>query len=568
MQLKIVFAALAVCVAPSAYAQSKPIYFVVDASGSMQGQNKDDAELLLHALSLPRDQLVSVTYFGRKPPTPDTNLCFETLVVPIPTPRGQNFPPQFPELGGKDDQTAITNAIDEVLGKIDGPAKLIVVTDGQERCNKNFSEIRARHPNSENVEIEVRQVGDSPNSELQKLEEPPISKPVVAPAAPTSPNDVDVHVTLPADDSKAWTEAPWYEQRLWFFAVLGLLVSAWFWGSSFGRRANDYENATKLIEQKRREILEKGEVSEEELAAALPEELDQDSIKRVGRPDAWRSVFACVVAVALGAPLILFEFAYPEWAKWGGSVVLFLALFGLLVFVTRKALPDADGVESKSWIKSVRAKPMTVIVGLAGIGLVVWACWLDLAKAKSAAWFVLSANLSAALAIAASAPLLFVGSRWWQFEMAKSTYQHTYTQAISDSIREKRRIDKRVRDEWAGFRLQHLSWKPEIEFTLFGLMAQLFAPKARKAREAVVEKLRSIAVTSGGASASPEGRARLENLLEGRSVATRIRALIADPATQEKMVPKDEWEELAEALDSNNDRRIATAYTKMANLLS
>jgi hypothetical protein len=292
-------------------------------------------------------------------------------------------------------------------------------------------------------------------------------------------------------------------------------------------------------------------------------------VQREGQPDAWRSFFAVAVAAVLGVPLVLFDFNYPVWASWAASVILCVALLRLLVFVTRKAQPDMDGDNRKDFIKSIQSVPFTVILGVLGIGLVVWACWVDLSKAQSAAWFVLSANLSAALAVSASAPLLFVGSKWWQFEMAKSTYQHTYTEAVSDSIREKRRNEKRTTDDWNSFRSRHFDWQPELEFTLVGRMAQFFAPSARKARKMVVETLKSISVAAGGESVTPAGKQQLELLLEGRSVAKRIRSLMENKTTQEKMVPKDEWEALAKVLESNtsNDRRIAAAYTKMGKLL-
>lgn len=575
MSTRYIVVSIAICLASSPWAHSQeadkaaspqnviPVYFLVDASGSMLGQNMTEAELLLNALSLPQDQLVSVTYFGSAPTTPGADLCFETLDVPAPTRRGENFLLQPPKLGGRHDKTAITNALNTVLGKVAGPAKIVLITDGDEECDENFDGVRERHPSAE---IEVRQVGNSPNAELQKLEKRFPAKPAGVLSAPIFNLEFRAGPTIA--DSDAWALAGWYDRRLWLFAVLGLLASAWLWGSSFGRRANAYENATKLLEQKRREFVDKGIESEEQLASKLPEQLDIDTVNEVGRPDAWRSVYAFIVAAMLGAPLIFFDFQYPERASWIATFVLGCALLYLLVFVVRKARPNTEGGRIKSYIKSIRAVPLTMILGLSGIGFVTWACWVDLGKAQDATWFVLSSSLSAGLAVSASAPLLFVGSKWWQFEMAKTTYHHTYTEAISEKHREQRINDKRIKDDWFNFRSQHAAWRPEVEFNLFGRLAQIWSRNANKAREIVVEKLRSIAISAGGDAASADGKKRLEEFLDSRSVAKRIRSFLDNDYTREKMVPLDGWTSLADALEKKNDRQIATAYVELAKSLT
>lgn len=540
-----------------------PVYFLVDASGSMLGQNMTDAQLLLSALSLPQDQPISVTYFGGKPANLGADLCFEALDVPPPTRRGENFLPQPPELGGRDDKTAITNALNTILGKVVGPAKFVLITDGNEDCDSNFGDVRKRFPNAE---IEVRQVGKSPNAELQELERRSPAEPSTKLSAPIV--NFEIRTESAESNSDAWAQAGWYARRLWLLAILGLLVSAWLWGSSFGRRANTYEISTKLLEQKRREALDKGVNSDNPPADEFPDHVDQDTVDRVGRPDAWRSVYAFAVAVALGAPLILFDFEYPQWASWLATFVFGGALACLLIFVIRKARPNTEGKKVAATIKSIGGVPVTATLGLVGIGLVVWACWVDLGKAQDATWFVLSASLSAALAISASAPLLFVGSKWWQFEMAKSTYQHTYNEAISEQFREQRLIKKRIKDDWTNFRLQHFAWRPEIEFTLLGRVARLWSRKANKAREVVVEKLRSIAIAAGGDAASADGKMRLEEFLDSRSVAKRIRSFLETDYTREKMVPLDGWTSLAAALEQKNDRRIAAAYIDLAKSLT
>lgn len=237
-----------------AFAQSKPIYFVVDASGSMQGQNKADAELLLRALSLPRDQPISITYFGRKPITPGTNLCFEELDPPEPTPRPDVFEPKLGDLGGRDDQTAITNAIDRVLENIDGPAKLIVVTDGQEGCNKHFGEILDRHPNAE---IEIRQVGDNPNADLQQLQtEPRASLSSDNTSAVRAAPLLNVKIQMENQPGALdWDDQGFGERWLWFLVFFAAAASAISFGARWLGHGLVYEKWTGDIQERQRSIL-------------------------------------------------------------------------------------------------------------------------------------------------------------------------------------------------------------------------------------------------------------------------------------------------------------------------
>lgn len=172
MQLKLVLIVLALCFAQRASAQQLPILFIVDASGSMKGSNQSDAEALLQGLSLPQDQLVSVTFFGAKPETANIDLCTEALTPPEPTLRGADFRPRLPPLGGENDKTAIGNALEAVLLSREGRGKFVLITDGIEECGADFVKIRNQYPDAE---IVVRQVGKTPNPALQLLEISPRS---------------------------------------------------------------------------------------------------------------------------------------------------------------------------------------------------------------------------------------------------------------------------------------------------------------------------------------------------------------------------------------------------------
>lgn len=538
-----------------------PVYFLVDASGSMQGKNKADAELLLKAFSLPRDQLVSVNYFGARPETVGADLCVEDINLVPPSVRGDDFAPRLPELGGKDDSTAITNAMTSALGKIVGPAKIIVITDGGEECDANFHRVRDAYPSAD---IEVLQVGDRPNMELQKIEISPSSKiatPLISPVF-----NLHLRFGSTVQTANAWATG-WYERRVWFFAILSLLVGAGLRGSSFGMRASYYEAKTKSLENKRSELLKKQDVSDEEIDNAIPKKVDKSDVQAIGTPDEWKSGFFFTVALLLGAPLILADEDYPEMMRWIMSFVLIVALSALLWYVIDKSKTTAQREDDVEFDGPQPRVIASSILGLVAIGFVVWACWIDLSAAQSAAWFVLSAGLSAALAISASAPLLFVGSKWWQYETAKSNYLRAYTEALSSTQREKRRNAKRLEDNWIRLTGANKAWRPEIEIALLSI-SKIWGGKVSRARDVVIDKLNSIALVAGGNAASEERIKRLEEFLDSRSVAQRIRLFLERDFTKDQMVPLGEWVALADALETKNSRKIADAYVNLAHSLA
>lgn len=561
MRFGVLVAALVFWTEPDARAQAtattatppKPIYFVVDASGSMQGQNREDAELLMRALSLPSDQPVSVVFFGSKPATPDTNLCFEAFDVAKPIPRGKDFPPALPDLGGKDDQTAITNAIDQVLGKIDGPAKLIVITDGQESCNKNFSEIRARHPNAGDVEIEVRQVGNNPNAELQKLQERPPPKPANTPIP--SPNKVEVHVALDPDRTNAWDQAHWPARYFWLLPYMLLAVSAGFFGSSFGNTARRYNDEITTLQNLRRRADDYFAQKGQRLTQQWPPFLSDSEASKDGDSARRVSLALFLLACAAGLPLIVLNGATQEWAI---VVPLFapLVILGLLFIAPRL----------RRRFPIVEALPLTLAnkIGLAVFAILISVAYylIDGDLARGAAWVVLSSGFSAALAIVASAPLLFAGSQLGQVDRAKSSYKHTWDHGQ----------DEQHRQEMAEARAK----QEERDRILSSMFGWIFPPstttrirgkKLQKDQNAVRKYLESLAREVAEHAEKTNDNSRLLSLYQTGDLVGAIKQVvqISDLNLSERI--KVALLEIPEAYESLSESRIAVAFSEAAKII-
>jgi len=255
----------------------EPVYFVVDASGSMSGDNKKEAEDLLRGFSLPRGQLISVSYFGSKPNVKGADLCKEKINPPEPTQRRPEFLPNFPELGGSEDKTAIGNAVDSVLQSVKGKAKVILITDGFEECIADYDAIRKRYPE---VKIEVRQVGDRPNADLYRLEPPLVSPPSNGPSAPPpSAPLINFAIQYSAhadnqpgsrDPSINWSLFNFIEKWLWLIGIIFVGGAAVSWGFDKQTKALERETTSGNLQQLRLAALVDGnEEARKKLRSAI-----------------------------------------------------------------------------------------------------------------------------------------------------------------------------------------------------------------------------------------------------------------------------------------------------------
>lgn len=290
MNFRLLIAAFAVCVAPAANAQEKPIYFVVDASGSMRNDNQSDASALLRATvwSLPRGQPVSITYFGAKPENPEDDYCAKDVVASNPISRETALPP-FPELGGSDDKTAIGRALESILRFAGNQPRVVLITDGGEECNADFASIRSQYADAE---IKVLQVGRTQNSALKLLEIKPDSR-------GGSPNA--------ATRTYNWDDEGWWERWLWLVIFLVGIGSAIFFTLADMFKAQAYEKRTGEIQQLQRLVL----VGEGDVEA------HKEKIANLGEfPDPkkpvliWFGIVTAGFALVAGAILLFCEGAF------------------------------------------------------------------------------------------------------------------------------------------------------------------------------------------------------------------------------------------------------------------
>ncbi|HEV7689930.1 MAG TPA: hypothetical protein VGO52_03880 [Hyphomonadaceae bacterium] len=239
---------------------TNPVYLLIDASGSMRGDNQKDALDILRAESLPRGQWISVNYFGAKSDDPSrADRCADNILPSNSIIRESDVPP-FPELGGSIEKTAIGTALRSILSAAGDQPKVILITDGQEECNADFNVIRTEYPHAE---IKVLLVGSAQNSALKLLEIKPALSSAVAAARIPPASDPKNELTIgsenidegqsddAADDKTTitfWNSLPW--------AALATLFAASFimLGSSFSDAHRDLDKRF----QKLSEDAEKG----------------------------------------------------------------------------------------------------------------------------------------------------------------------------------------------------------------------------------------------------------------------------------------------------------------------
>lgn len=575
MQLKVIIGALAIFLAPIAFAQPKPTYFLVDVSGSMKdGHRKEAEELLKREVS----SLVSITYFGGKPTSAERpGACGEGTSVSPPAPPGAILPP-LPELGGGDGSTGIGTALRAALAAAHEDATIVLITDGKEECLADFKTIRSEYPKAT---IKVLQVGSNPNTPLQLLELKPhqdLSAPEVSPEAPEQGDTLPKLETKEEDtgspeNSSAldewWADAGWPGKYLWLLAYLPVGVAAGILGASFGKMTVTVEQAIRNLEDNRRKSLEAKDATPNNFDHDFPEELNFENVSQVVRNDRFFVWLSLTIAVTLGAPLALFDGVDQVLAK--GLVTAFAA---------------AVFVGAIYWFRREKGRPATTADPndrpATEIHLVIWAAiliasltwiWLaDLDVLRRAAWVPLSSNFSAALAVVASAPLLFVGAKRWSFDRAKFTYFGNYNSAMSDALRKKREQERQRQRDWENNRSE-LAKLMFPQATLVGRFWSALKVSALERNRAIVfQEAKRIAINAGGPNPSDDANNLFENLRASDSLIAFFRTLNV------KGLLKDNnqlWLDLIAAMEGKAkgdgkgkaDRNIADAFSRLASVL-
>lgn len=548
--------------------QEKVIHFLVDASGSMKGNNQIDAmdQLRGRLASITRGDPISVTYFGVGPPgSAELDLCAEPIAITSSQPRGTLLAP-FPELGGPNDKTAIGSALASVLAT-DATAHIILITDGVEECDYDFVTLRDQYAKAE---IEVIQVGTMPNRALDLLElKPSAQEPKSAPASPLPPEPAVV-TPAPIEQPEtpvvvdAWKDANWLEKYLWLIAYIGLAASALLVGNRFGKMSIEVETAIDGLERARRQTIEgKAPAGEQAPLTALPT-ISWMAITAIGTPDKIRAVAVFSTAIVFGIPLALFASTDQIFVGAGVGLCIFaLAIWFLFHRQRKQVRGDAEATKSDTvrepyFPVTLLWRAMLVLLLVLGATLTFFAANLD--RARDAAWIVLSSNFSGALAVVASAPLLFAGARWWNFKRAKLSYFAVMNDAISDAMREQKANAARMRTDWETYRSRLLRWSFPTSFVdeRVPLIRRLIA---HRNQTVVISMAKSAAIAAGGDKPTVTANDLYRKLLEPPTFEGFVRAQIANGLLTDNA---SLWRSLADALASKNEKQINQAFSNLA----
>lgn len=584
MKLKIIVAVLAIA-APTAFAQenatpTKPTYILVDASGSMKGDNLKEAEAFLKREV---SSLVSITYFGGKadkagPP----RACGESMVASPEAPPGAILPP-IPELGGNGEKTAIGDALKSALS-VDDQAIIVLITDGDEECLADFKAIRAEYPEAK---IKVLQVGSTPNTALELLELKPQAEPAETPdekqataeiAPPLIPPAGTPTVTPPASVTDAWMISNWGEKYLWLIAYALVAASAYFRGSRFGKMAITYERDIEALEQYRRDRAEATKLAQPESEVSLPKPLSPQDVAKAGLNDHVRFAMALVLALVPGVPLMILDGANQFQAGVvGGAYVLAIFASAFLLGGKRASRQSGKGKKQKDettaavservemrWLpEGYKARAFFVLV--LSVALAVMLLSTDLDKARDASWLVLSSNFSGAIAVAAAGPLLFMGGCWWRYDKAKFTHYIVTNEALSAEERANRASILAVASEWNDLRgriavrsfVGPLDWLQHL--TRYRTAA------ARKNRDLVIEKARAIATALGGEAPSASANQIYREFVSTSGLEDFVRQLAQKLSDEQD---KALWNTLADSLKGGQSKRIDDAFATLAKSLA
>lgn len=225
--------------------ENTPIYFLVDASGTMR-EWRDDAVSKLNAKKtlLNPDTQVSVSFFGQSPSLPNEVVdCDDPVQISDLGPQSGKMM-SFPKLGRDEDKTAIGQALIAALGAAGDSAHIVLITDGNDECGSDFTSIRRNYPNAK---IEVYQVGDDPNTALELLELSNFS--IVASNTLEIPNPLVVDLT---DEDSDWEAAEPLARWNWFIGIGIMLLSVLGFGIQQGLRAHALEVELKSLRDEKR----------------------------------------------------------------------------------------------------------------------------------------------------------------------------------------------------------------------------------------------------------------------------------------------------------------------------
>ncbi len=552
-------------------------YFLVDASGSMGKNGKNQALPVLEKLleELPASSMRSVTFFGgRESVTSPPYGCSEEIKVEQAEPKGEPLD-HVPILGGDKDFTAIGRALEFFFYQVGDDASVTILSDGIEQCGADFAAIRNKYPIAEINFVPVP-IGVRHPLELLNIK-PHKASTLHERAIPSAPlATVTFNITRSDDPegaraSLAWNNAYWLEKYLWLIGYSIFAASGVVFGRRFDEMSVTIEDKIQEMERYRRKRAEQDQ-REVENEDDLPKSLNfATTVGKESPLVVWGSSLLLLATIML-APMAFadgltqIEAAFAGVVLLVGFVLLTAALSQLKKTLTKKQatlLPQTERELSYLQLPSglgQRAGLTALLVTLA----VLQYLFVDIQQARHAAWFVLGSNFSAALAFVASAPWLFFGARWWNYKRTAFTYHTVESATISAAIRDKRKSKL----DWDSYRQSILTWRFPVSVFNLPNWSKFGQSRALNEREAVVQRLKEIAVRAGEELPQiSDANDFYKNLLLSENLETLIEKLIEQEI---KEVKKGEtlWIELAKALKSHRDRRIVEAYSKLAVVIS
>jgi hypothetical protein len=220
-------------------------YFLVDASGSMKEEVEEASKKLAAKVTLlDAGSWKSVTFFGGKSPSSDHPVgCDDEITVSMAT-SPETSVPTFPTLGGYDDKTAIGKGLEAVLLAGGKKASVVLITDGAEECDTDFSSIRMRYPYAE---IKVLQVGKTPNAALGLLE---IKPRVGQSSVPVSGSPLPIPLPISLVPSPPESESGWRARISWMIVLAISALAAMFFCLQSGERTKSLQDQLVQLEKK------------------------------------------------------------------------------------------------------------------------------------------------------------------------------------------------------------------------------------------------------------------------------------------------------------------------------
>jgi hypothetical protein len=217
------------------------VYFLVDASGTMQDEKAEATQKLNAMITLLEPAAtVSMTYFGRpQARNSDPVTCADDVPIELPA-LAELTELEFPALGRTTDKTSIGKALYAALNKGGADAYVVLITDGVEECNSDFVSIRRQFPNAT---IDVVQVGDRPNSALDLLEIKPTD------VLPAQSLPIPFPVQIYETQSEPITRVGFLEKWLWLIGFIGISLNAMVLGLRRAGKSVELERSVKKFER-------------------------------------------------------------------------------------------------------------------------------------------------------------------------------------------------------------------------------------------------------------------------------------------------------------------------------